>query len=219
MAEPAVDMRYLLGLFKLADPDGLDALQRQLGRASMPLGGPLGGSDSSTENAKGLTSLEMCVAAAEALRRLRRVTEPARLKVAHRLKWASRLGLGGEVVAAVAAAGLLTALWGQPPKDAAGHATAIGLAACSLCGATLSLLARYLRRDLSGTDGTLTATHRKLADSNWEAETLGAKLELVASKGAAAASSADARLLIERAEKLATELYRTVTDLGVPIGT
>jgi len=215
-AAQSAELRHLIGLFKLVDEAGFETLQKQLG--PIPLGGMLGVRKQPSEATRALTPLETCILAAAALQRMRLAAEPVIALVKRRLITANRLGLFGEVVGALAAAGVISALWGQPAKDAIGHTTAIVMAMLSFSGAVLALVSRYLRRDSSGAEGSLTNAHRKLVDSSWEADVLSAKLDLVAAKGAVAASSPDAKLMIERAEKLAAELFRSMTDLGVTVG-
>lgn len=216
MINSSAEIRNLLGLFRLVDPAGFTELSRKINSKSLQVGGILGEGKDSTLNA--LSATEICVCAAAALMRLRRVAEPALVKVGRRLHTANVIGLLGEIFAALAAAGVITAIWGAPPKDSIAHAAAVWMSVLAFCGSSASLLARFLRRDLAGTDGGLAATHRKLVDSVWEADTLSIKLDLVIAKGADHAASKEATALVERAEKLAAELYRMVTDTGVEIG-
>jgi hypothetical protein len=211
-------LRNLLGIFKLVDPAGYEELAGSLKRTSLRMGGVLGKEKEAGVVSGALTPLEACMCAAAALKRLNAIAQPALARVGQRLRTASKVGLVGEVVALLAAAGVIAAIWGAPPKDSIGHVTSICMSVLGFCGAAASLLSRFLRRDIAGAEGGLAAAHRKLVDSVWEADTLGAKLDLVVVKGEAVAQTKEALALVERAEKLAADLFRTVTETGVVIG-
>ncbi|MDA8479990.1 hypothetical protein NNO04_14930 [Citrobacter sp. Awk 4] len=217
MAIPYDKMRNLVGLLKLSDPLAYDRLSLELRGHSnaLPVGGTMGDSSSALE----YSMYEGCVIAANALQQMKSIARPAISKIAEQLRASNRIALIGEVVAAICAAGLITAIWGAPPKDSVGHITSIILAALTLTGTLSTLYARYLRRDISGADGVLSGSYRKLVDGVWEAGILGTKLELLITKGEDAAGTKEAAALIERAEKLAADIYRTVNDAGVPVGT
>jgi hypothetical protein len=218
-------LRYLVGMLNQVDPQGYKQLAQDLRDAGGQLrgGGPLGGGqiegDAQPPPPEGQYSTkEACVIAASALQRVRTLVTPNIAKIGARLRASNTIGLVGEIVAAVGTAGVITAIWGAPPKDSVGHITSICLGLVALGGTIASLVARYLRRDISGADGTLAGAYRKLIDGAWEAEIISAKLEAIISKGVAAGSTKEAPALIERAEKLAAEMWRTVNDSGVPIG-
>ncbi len=213
-------LRFLVGVFTRVDPQGATQLARELlgEGAELRTGGTLG-EDGRNPPPEGQYSFqEACVIAAKALQRVRTLATPTIEKIGARLRASNTIGLVGEIVAAVGTAGVITAIWGAPPKDSVGHITSICLAVVALGGTIASLFARYLRRDISGADGALAGAYRKLVDGAWEAEILSAKLEAVIAKGVAAAATKEATALIERAEKLAADIFRTVKEAGVPIG-
>lgn len=231
MSKTPPNLRHLVGLLRIVDPTAFDDLSVRLrGRInSLPLGADLGGSSSadtyggslppsSVGTSAGLSPHEACTVAAEALLRLRRAAEPTLVIIADRLRMANQVGLLAELFAAFLSAGVIVAVWGAPPKDSIGHVAAVSMAVLSFIGAAAALISRYLKRDLSGADGALTAVHRKLSDASWEAELLSAKLQVILAKGPEAAASKDSMSLVERAERLGAELFRVLKDFGAPIG-
>lgn len=231
MSNTPPNLRNLVGLLRIVDAAAFNDLSVRLrGRADgLPLGADLGGdavgdahSSSPTPrtdgSSPGLSPLEACTVAAEALLRLRRAAEPTVTHIAGRLRSANQVGLLGEAMAAFASAGVIAAIWGAPPKDSIGHVTAVSMAVLGFVGAAAALVSRYLKRDLSGADGSLAVLHRKLIDASWEAELLSAKLQVILAKGPEAAASKDSMSLVERAERLGAEMYRALKDFGVPIG-
>lgn len=164
-----------------------------------------------------LTPLEAAIIACEGLTSVEEIGGLAAIEIEKRLRRANLTGLIGDTVAAAASAGLVAAIWGTPNPATIASIPNIVMALLSLVGSCASLYSRYLRRDVSGTDNTLSSVHKKLTEASWEARLLVAKLKLIIQKGANSAATDDGLKMIQRAEELGGEMYRSVRDLGIPL--
>jgi hypothetical protein len=162
-----------------------------------------------------LTLAELTEIAMAGLQELEPMVQPGLTEVTTRLRRSGRWELIGEIVAAFSSTGVIAAIWGQPAEGVVGDPVAIGLAFVALIGSIASLGARYMRRDLVGNDNGMASLLKTLSEGAWESKTLLAKLNFIKEKGPAAAE--DARPVIERAEKLATELYGALKSLDIKI--
>lgn len=216
MTKP-IDLRYLLGLMRLVDKQAFIALsERILGKGhSLPLGATLGTVTPAPQAAKGLNPYDVCVCAAEALTAVSSFVGPAMLVMERQLRNANRIGIGGDVIAALSSTGVVVAIVGVPLADGASNAGAVVMACMAFFGALSSLYARYLKRDIFGAENSLAGNYRTLVNGAWECQVLSAKLKLLLSKDSAAAGGGDAFKMVGRAEKLAEELYRAVKGSGI----
>lgn len=201
----------LVGLLSLRAPQQLQQLSRRYPDSKILKPGTIMG-------AAQVGDVEVLLAVTlDALKVLQPLIEPTMQKLQAKLNNARWLQLAGELAGALGSSGVIVAWFGQQAAKTQGSTAAITAAIIALAGSATALFVRFFRQDFFGTENAGMTQYLKLRDSSWLARVMLARLEAFQTQQSAASDSEALRKLIQEADSLAADVYKTLKDLGVPV--